>query len=714
MTTVGNHETYGSPGITTYYQHFFYDDLSYRGIPSPGEEDYYSYQVKDVVFVHLSSEHPTEEQVAWVQQVVDSAETDPEVNWLISIAHRPIQAEQFVGDISTFIRDRIVPILAETEKSTLLITGHHHLYARGQLRDFPMYHIISGGGSWDQYWGQSTEKDFDDVQKTIDFWTYQIVTIDGDSREMVVESYAIGSPKLGFTLDNILIDSFYRKFPALQPDQPLINESPADSITLPYTFSSSPYQTGSEEPYNSVQFQIAADADFSDVKIDLIRDYENLYGTTGSPDYLPVDIHDTVDIFKYTIRKNSLANGSYHLRIRHRDRNITWSEWSDPVDFRVKGSAGGFTAISTGASLYRPSAPVEVIYEFGPGNEKDWIGVYHIGETPGSTPSTDWQYVSGTTGSVQLSVPGSGKYFVTFFEDDSYAEIADRQLIYVASEPEVTLSKAGYDVHEEITVSYSNAPAIENDWIGIYKFGDIPGTVGSTLWNYTTGSSGQVGFPEGLDAGYYFVAYFLDNVYVEAGEREIFSVGSNLADVDVHKERYQQDEPVAIAFENAPGTQKDWIGIFRQNAPPGTAPLVERKYLNGSQSGSVTFTAELDTGSYYAALYINDSFTRISNKSSFSVESGPLQVKEVDAANFHLFPNPSSGILKLKFTDMPAGDANLRIVRSTGEVVYHKQIHSSSFTDALDLDLTGQMPGLFFLHFKYKEKSQVRKFIIGN
>ena len=282
MTTVGNHETYGSLGLKAYYDHFFYDELGYKGIASPGVENYYSYQQKNIVFVHLSSEHPTDEQVTWVQQIVDSVKSDPEVDWLISVAHRPIQAEQFVGDISQYIRDRIIPVLAETEKSALFISGHHHLYARGQVRDYPMYHIISGGGSWDQFWGQSVEKDFDDVQKTIDFWTYQIVTIDGPSNKMVVESYAIGSPKLGFSLDNVLIDSFYRKFPATIPGTPAITNSPADSVTLPYTWVSSPYDPGASEPYNSAQFQIASDPSFFNPEIDLIRDFENLYGTTGT------------------------------------------------------------------------------------------------------------------------------------------------------------------------------------------------------------------------------------------------------------------------------------------------------------------------------------------------------------------------------------------------------------------------------------------------
>ncbi len=126
MTTVGNHETYGTLGLSADHDHFFYDDMRYSGIISPGGEDYYSYQRNNIVFVHLSSEHPTDEQEAWVQQIV-TVRVDPSVNFLISIGTVPIHAEQYVGDISEYIRSRIIPILAQTEKSTLFISGHHHL-----------------------------------------------------------------------------------------------------------------------------------------------------------------------------------------------------------------------------------------------------------------------------------------------------------------------------------------------------------------------------------------------------------------------------------------------------------------------------------------------------------------------------------------------------------------------------------------------------------
>ncbi len=108
---------------------------------------------------------------------------DDSVDFIISVNHRPIQAEQYIGDISTWVRNEIIPILSETPKHVLNYGGHHHLYHRGQLTDYPLYHIINGAASWDQMWGMSSEQDYDDVQKTIDYWGYQILEFDFDKKK---------------------------------------------------------------------------------------------------------------------------------------------------------------------------------------------------------------------------------------------------------------------------------------------------------------------------------------------------------------------------------------------------------------------------------------------------------------------------------------------------------------------------------------------------
>jgi len=191
LTTVGNHETYGTLGMNSYYAHFNIDEIKYKNITS-GNENYYAQQAGNVLFVSLSSEHTGSAQQTWLQQILTEANNDPTVDWIISLSHRPYQAEQYVGDISTWVRNNAVPLLAGSDKYLMHVGAHHHLYHRGQLKNTPNYQIISGGTAWDQYWGMSTEQDFDDVQKTLTDWTYQIIEVDVANGKVDIESYSIG------------------------------------------------------------------------------------------------------------------------------------------------------------------------------------------------------------------------------------------------------------------------------------------------------------------------------------------------------------------------------------------------------------------------------------------------------------------------------------------------------------------------------------------
>jgi len=708
MTAVGNHETYGSLGLEAYYPHFFYDSISYKGIVSPGGENYYSFQVGRAVFVMCSSEHPNQQQVDWVQQIVDSVKVDTQVDWLFSVGHRPIQAEQFVGDMSYYLRNQVIPILVQTTKSVLFIGGHHHLYARGQLRNSPMYHIISGGASWDQFWGQSTERDFDDVQKTIDYWTYQIVDIDLATRRMELECYAIGSPHLGFTLDNILIDSFHREFDKTAPLKPQITTSIPDTIQLPFTITSSDYQTGSDEEINSTQFQFSYDEEFTDFAVDLIRDFENLYGTTGDPDYLPVDIHENLNILEYLIEPFGLPNGRYYLRVRHRDQNTLWSEWSDSKSFVIEGSTDGVPEIWTDSEYYNPDESILVSFNNGPNNPLDWIGIYKQGETPGVESSTDWEYVNGSSGSITLQASDPGEYFISLFANDGYNEITDRVKVYVISIPEVHTSKPGYDSNEQIVLTYSNAPSLMNDWIGIYKVHDIPGTVGSTDWDYVSGQSGSVTL-NSLAGGYYFANYFLLNAYAEPGERAYFTVGNDLAVISTNKSAYVSGENITIYLQNGPGLSEDRIKIFKVDEENP----VDSLDVNSLQSGRFTYSGTLDTASYYLSLFMNGSGYEISNRVDFRVQTEVVSSESILAEeSLRVYPSPGHGRVHIDFNNTGQAILAIHVTSLTGKLVLSQDLKDASGMKSNSIDLTGNKPGIYMISVVTADFSMTRKVVL--
>ena len=283
VTVIGNHEYGGDGNLVNYSSHFEYDDPNflYKNLAGQEGENYYAFQVANIVFVMINSNESWQHQVDWVSSVIDQADSDPFVDWIFSDSHHPLYAEQLTGDASSYMLNQVLPEMVKSEKYSMYLSGHAHLYARGALEDDPVYHIINGGASWDQYWGQygGGEKDYNTVQKTIERELFQIVDINLEAREMTVGTYSIGSVLNGGWDEDIRIDTFYLKRSATGPDQPNLDSIP-EQVTLPLSINGSTYS--GTEPYNSTEFQFTgSDGDFEKPIISIKRDFENLYLSTG-------------------------------------------------------------------------------------------------------------------------------------------------------------------------------------------------------------------------------------------------------------------------------------------------------------------------------------------------------------------------------------------------------------------------------------------------
>jgi hypothetical protein len=181
-------------------------------------------------------------------------------------------------------------------------------------------------------------------------------------------------------------------------------------------------------------------------------------------------------------------------------------------------------------SAYFPGEDIVLAFQGGPGNAKDWVGIYPEGVVPGSVGSTRWQYVDGTTQGTrgvregQLTFAGglnlAGVWDAHLLLNDGYTILASAQFRIV--EPWATVirtDKRTYVTGEAITVTFTNTPGNPKDWIGIYRAGQTPGGPASTLWRYLDGTtSGNTGvtdgaltFRSGLAATGDYVAYLLEN-----------------------------------------------------------------------------------------------------------------------------------------------------------------------------------------------------------
>jgi len=706
-TVVGNHETYGSLGMSAYYNHFFYDSLAYQGIYS-GNEGYYAYQAGNVLFINMNTESTTAAQFTWVQNVLTAANADPTVKWIVSLAHRPYQAEQYVGDISAWIRNTVVPYLKTSPKYVLHFGAHHHLYSRGQLKDAPVYHMISGGSAWDQYWGMGSETDFDDVQKTISQWAYQIIDIDVVNNTLDVETYSCGS--IYGWKNNVLIDKFHRKLGLANPNTPSITNVFADSVALPYTITSSAFGSTAGELLNTTEFQISQTRLFTTTEEDILRDYENLYGPAGAPD-TSVDVNMGVNILNYTVNAGQLPNGKHYIKTRQRDRNLNWSSWSVIDSFTVYGSILSAPILELDQVAYELIDTIHASYSNGPGLATDWIGIYQAGEVPGGPPSTTWDYVSGTSGVLDFQLSTAGQYFAAFFTNDGYTEVAPRVYFYAGPIPVVTTDTSIYNTGASVDVYFTNAPGFAQDWIGVYKVGLVPGVDGSTLWQYNPGgSSGTLSFA-GLANGYYFTNYFLEGGYTEPGERVYFQVGDSITQLFIDNSIYNLGEYITCTWIDGPGLIKDWLGVFDSTANPQVDPLISYTYIDGLPAGTKILqdtALPVNPGSYFVSLFTNDSYTEVSNRCYFRIidTNATTTIQQIDGTHpVKLYPNPTTGNATIECV-YPI--EKIELLNSSGQVVYRsRNVDDQHFTL-----LNQQLPaGVYYIRI-YTRMTYTLKLII--
>ncbi|MDX1911653.1 MAG: Ig-like domain-containing protein, partial [Saprospiraceae bacterium] len=335
MTVIGNHEYYQNSDLSLYFPHFEFDDpaLIYNNMAGQDGEHYYAFRVGKVLFCMLNSNEWWSRQTDWLEDVVQTANADPSVGMIFGTAHHPLRCENWVSDGSAYIREQIIPTLRASEKAAMYTSGHSHMYARGSNRDSSLWEVISGGGGLVQNWNENEEQDYPDVQRSFDVSTYQIMDIDLDAGTMEVECYTTGN--FEYTMPNVLIDRFHRYLGKPQPARPDMLPLADTLVTLPFTFEGSPYFSPVGELNNSTQFQVAgASGNFdNDLMLDLKRDFENYYQIESAAYFSPIDQMAGVNIFQIKLDSTQVFQGKNWIRVRYRDQNLEWSDWSEPMAF---------------------------------------------------------------------------------------------------------------------------------------------------------------------------------------------------------------------------------------------------------------------------------------------------------------------------------------------------------------------------------------------
>jgi len=268
------------------------------------------------------------------KEIIQETDCDKSIDWIIVSANHPPRAEQLIKDGNSYISEVIIPIIETSKKTAIYFAGHSHLYARGANRNHRIHEIINGGASWDQYWTDAPDAVmlYEDVQKTIEAHIFQLVELDFETNKIVVNTYSTGNAKQSKPL--YLLDSFYKKINENPPKKPFILNIDT-KIKLPYTFKGSPYI--GKEPLNSSEYQIIKHSgDNQEIALSKKRDFEKYFGSSGEPDFEPINIHNSISILDFTVEKLDVQPGKYGIKLRYRDQNLSWSEWSEQNIFLIE------------------------------------------------------------------------------------------------------------------------------------------------------------------------------------------------------------------------------------------------------------------------------------------------------------------------------------------------------------------------------------------
>ncbi len=152
----------------------------------------------------------------------------------------------------------------------------------------------------------------------------------------------------------------------------------------------------------------------------------------------------------------------------------------------------------------------------GPGNDKDWIGIYKPTDVPGTDPSIMFQYIPSPPAAegeltFDLDVPAitAGDYKAIFFCCDEYTQLARADFtVYEPTAP--SLTAAGILMEDAPNrFAYAGGSGSLSDWVGVYNHGDNPdpdnGGVESLFWDWVSAPNGIIKLtqndPDDLVAG---------------------------------------------------------------------------------------------------------------------------------------------------------------------------------------------------------------------
>ena len=371
---LGNHEANAS-----YF--FKYFKMPENG--TPGFEEHWWYKdYGNTRIIGLDSNSPfnDQEQLDWLEALLDTTCANNDIDFVFAQLHHPHKSELWTpgeSDYTGEVINLLEQFTTNCTKPSIHFFGHTHAYSRGNSRDHKhlWLNTASAGGAIDN-WGEFPNADYDEFSISQDEYGFVSVVITAGS-DPKFEVKRISRGDQDTTLDNVLKDSFtIRLNPSLvnvpAAISPINEEVAPECVILSADSFSSPNPLAF---HGQSHWQVSIDSnDFSTPVVESWKTYQNWYND--------IDTQENDDLADEKIIGLS-ENFSYWWRVRYRDRELNWSDWTEPIPF------------TTGISLALPNLLLNLGAESALDNWTITEGVVEAltsGECNGITPRSGDKY----------------------------------------------------------------------------------------------------------------------------------------------------------------------------------------------------------------------------------------------------------------------------------------------------------------------------------
>lgn len=354
---IGNHEANSSLYFDTFH-------LPLNGTADHPEHWWYLDYV-NARFIGLNSNTPYtgDTQKGWLHEVLDDSCDSETLDFVFVQMHHPYQSELWPPGETDFtgeVIDMLDGFVTDCGKPAVHFFGHTHGYSRGQSRDARhlWVNVATAGGNID-YWDEYEQVDYDAFQVSLDEYGFVAVEVSaGDNAGFRLRRIGLGdeaSPAANEERDFVSI--------SLDEPAPATPEarSPADDEVAPYCLqlASSPYCDPDDDLQGASHWQIATDCEaWDEPHWEAWFQHENWYRD--------VDLQENDHLGDMVIEELE-PNASWCWRVRHRDRGLAWSAWSEPAAFTTgEGTLGDNLLDNPGAeqgtaSWFADAGPLEAL-----------------------------------------------------------------------------------------------------------------------------------------------------------------------------------------------------------------------------------------------------------------------------------------------------------------------------------------------------------------